>query len=227
MDRRTAFGRVIREFREAAQLTQPQLADRLEDVPGLKQADISKIETGRHKSPEMHLAALADALSVRASDITLRVDELLDGATTRAGNKAPKAPPPQVVPLVGWISAGKWDQVENPFDPEVAEGLVQTNLKVSRRGYALRVKGDSMTNPSGWPSFPAETTIIVDPAVEPLSGRLVIAQIDEVEEATFKKLVIDGGRNLLLPLNPQYPTIIPDRPMRVTGVVIGIAERPL
>lgn len=227
MDRREAFGRVIRELRAEAQLTQPQLAERLEDVQGLKQADISKIENGRHKSPEMHVAALAEALGVRPGEITTRVDDLLDGATSGPTAKAPSAPPPRVVPLVGWIRAGQWDQVENPFDPEIAEGVVPTGTKVGSRAYALRVKGDSMTNPSGWPTFPEGTVIVVDPSRQANSGDLVIAQVDDELEATFKRLVRDAGATFLVPLNPRYPTITVDQPVRICGVVTASAERPI
>lgn len=80
MDRATAFGQVIRGLRKAAPLTQAQMADRLAGVQGLGQADLSKIENGRHGSPEMHLASLASALGVRSSEITSRVDLLMEGA---------------------------------------------------------------------------------------------------------------------------------------------------
>lgn len=227
MDRKTAFGIVIRQLREAAGLTQPQLAERLEDVPGLKQADISKIENGRHKSPEMHQAPLADALGVSPAEIAKQVDELLGGATVSPQQKPPAAPSPSVVPLIGWVRAGQWDEVNNPFDPEISEGTVQTGVKVSNRSFALRVKGDSMTNPAGWPTFPEGMEIVVDPKRQPESGDLVIAQLEDDEAATFKRLVRDAGTTLLVPLNPRYPTITVDRPIRICGVVVTVVERPL
>ncbi|WP_017907439.1 helix-turn-helix domain-containing protein [Xanthomonas sp. SHU 199] len=227
MDRREAFGQAIRQLRKAAELNQEQLAERLEDVPGLKQADISKIENGRHKSPDMHIAPLADALGVSTAEIAALVEQILNGEEGRLQQRHVPAEAPSVVPLIGWVRAGMWDQVENPFDPDVAQGAVPTNTKVSPRSYALQVKGDSMTNPAGWPTFPEGTTIIVDPRRTAESGDLVIAQVDEDQQATFKRLVRDAGATYLVPLNPRYPTLTVDQPMRICGVVVTVAERPV
>ena len=82
MDRNHAFGLVIRDLRAKAQKNQDELADSLDHVPGLKQPDISKIERGLHRSPEMHVGPLAAALGVLPSDITRRVDEMVGLAPT-------------------------------------------------------------------------------------------------------------------------------------------------
>jgi SOS-response transcriptional repressor LexA len=63
-----------------------------------------------------------------------------------------------------------------------------------------------MTNPNGLPTIPEGATVIVDPDVEPLHGKIVVARIDGTNEATVKKLVIDGPQNFLVPLNPPTPT---------------------
>jgi SOS-response transcriptional repressor LexA len=52
-----------------------------------------------------------------------------------------------------------------------------------------------MTNPNGLPTIPEGATVIVDPDVEPLHGKIVVARIDGTNEATVKKLVIDGPQN--------------------------------
>jgi SOS-response transcriptional repressor LexA len=49
--------------------------------------------------------------------------------------------------------------------------------------FALEVKGDSMTNPNGLPTIPEGATVIVDPDIEPLHGKIVIARIDGTNEA--------------------------------------------
>ena len=238
MDRREAFGLSIKKLRKERSLTQPELADRLEGVPGLRQADISKIENGRHSSPEMHIAALARALGVRSSDISIMVDEAVESGGRDYPIKTPLTTPEaqertggdcqrRSVPLVGWVSAGHWDQVENPFDPEVAKGLVPVGIKVSDRAYALKVKGDSMTNPIGWPSFPEGSTIIVDPIRQYSSGDLVIAQVDDDDEATFKRLVKEAGTMVFVPLNPRYQTITVTKPVHICGVVVAMAEKEI
>jgi SOS-response transcriptional repressor LexA len=84
-----------------------------------------------------------------------------------------------------------------------------------------------MINPRGEPSFPSGSTIIVEPADAADNGTLVIAQLEGEPETTFKRLVSDGGRQYLVPLNPQFPTLPVDRKMRVCGIVVAIAERYL
>lgn len=228
MDRSKAFGKVIRAFRKriGRDFTQGDLAERVGDVQGLSQSDISKIENGRHQSPEMHLAALARGLGVTPAEITHAVDSMLEGS--EVAFSPPVLPGFSTVPLIGWVQAGQWDQVVNPFDPEVAESYVHTMSRVSKRAFALRVTGDSMTNPRGvWPSFPEGSTIIVDPQRHADSGSLVIAQVDDDNEATFKKLVREGGRTYLLPLNPQFAAIPVEREIRIAGVVVTMVERPI
>jgi SOS-response transcriptional repressor LexA len=223
IQRRKLIGRTLKQFRKAARLTQEQLAGRLAGEGGLDQATISKIETGAHGSPEIHLEAIAGAMGARASQVLQAVEAAEDGA--EVGFLPPAVPGLSALPLIGWVRAGKWDEVNNPFDPDVAEDYVHTAARVSRRAYALRVKGDSMTNPRGWPTFPPGTTIVVDPKVQAESGSLVIAQLDADEEATFKKLVRDGGQTYLVPLNPQFPTLPVGRDVRVCGVVVAVVER--
>lgn len=91
------------------------------------------------------------------------------------------------------------------------------------RSFGLRVEGDSMASSSGSPSFPAGTTIIVDPDRKAQSGDYVIAR-DPQGRPTFKQLMGDGAAWYLRPLNPAYPTVEIDEPeLRVIGVVIEYA----
>lgn len=224
MDRQKTFGRVIRQLRKAKGLTQPGLSE----ASGVDQGAISRIENGRYQSPEALLVQLAAGLGVRPSEILAMVEEAGDSVAEARADYVVHAPSGMAaVPVIGWVQAGRWNQVENPFDPDVAEGTVYTAAKVSKRAYALKVKGESMTNPRGWPSFPPGTTIIVDPKRAESPGDLVIAQLDDEAEATFKRLVHDGGRQYLVPLNPQYPTLPIDRSTTICGVVVAVAERPI
>lgn len=222
MNRQKTFGQVIKQLRKERRLTQAQLSE----LSGLDQGAISRVENGRYQAPEALVQDLAGVLGVRASEILAAVETAGDLAKEmRAEYVVAVAPGFAAVPLIGWVQAGKWAQVENPFDSDVAEGVVYTAAKVGRRAYALRVKGESMMNPRGWPTFPPGTTIIVDPEKAAESGDLVIAQIDDEAEATFKKLAEDGSKKFLLPLNPQFPTLQIDQATSICGVVVAIAER--
>jgi len=122
------------------------------------------------------------------------------------------------VPLISWVQAGQWRDLEDNFQPGDAERWVVTYASVSKHAYALRILGDSMTNPNGAPSFPEGTIIIVDPEREAAPGKFVVVRQNSDTECTFKQLVRDGGRYYLKPLNPRYPILemLPD------AVVCGV-----
>ena len=137
------------------------------------------------------------------------------------GNTSPISPK-KVVPLVSWVQAGSWKDVEDIFhagEAEVWEPAYRTSP--GDNAFALLVENDSMVNPHGEPSFPPGTIIIVDPARACDPGCYVIAKDVLTQQATFKKLVYDAGRWFLKPLNSSYPTMEIDDPViRVIGRVI-------
>ncbi|WP_280632777.1 LexA family transcriptional regulator, partial [Salmonella enterica] len=57
---------------------------------------------------------------------------------------------------------------------------------------------------------------------EPRHGKIVIARLDGTNEATVKKLVIDGPQKFLVPLNPRYPNIPINGNCLIIGVVKGV-----
>lgn len=127
------------------------------------------------------------------------------------------------VPLISWVQAGMWAEIQDNFHPgEADEWISPEHSKPKGRAYALRVDGDSMTSSTpGAQSFPEGTIIIVDPDAECLPGSYVIAKDVVTQRATFKRLMQDGGRWFLRPLNPGYDTQeIDDPAIRVIGRVI-------
>ncbi|MFJ2693420.1 LexA family protein [Pseudomonas sp. NPDC087336] len=83
----------------------------------------------------------------------------------------------------------------------------------------LTVVGDAMTAPSG-PSVAEGMLILVDPDVEAVPGKLVIAQWPDSSEAIFRKLSEEGGQRYLVPLNPTYPKSLFTDECRIIGVVV-------
>ncbi|RON27577.1 MULTISPECIES: LexA family protein [Pseudomonas] len=83
----------------------------------------------------------------------------------------------------------------------------------------LVVVGDAMTAPSGV-SIAADMLILVDPAIVPEPGKLVIAQWPGSAEAVFRKLIEEGGQRYLVPLNPTYPKALYTEECRIIGVVV-------
>ncbi|WP_406670508.1 S24 family peptidase [Raoultella terrigena] len=122
-------------------------------------------------------------------------------------------------PVISWVSAGQWMEAVEPYHRKSIDRWYETTVECSDDSFWLDVQGDSMTSPVGL-SIPEGAAILVDPEVEPINGKLVIAKLEGDNEATFKKLVIDAGRRFLKPLNPQYPMIEINGNCKIIGVVV-------
>lgn len=127
------------------------------------------------------------------------------------------------VPLISWVQAGAFATVVDNLHPGDAEEWIETTVPVHQHTYALRVYGDSMTNPAGDPTFPEGSIIVVEPdaigSAAEMVGRFVIVKRNGDGEATFKQLVKDGGELFLRPLNPQYPMLKLKETDQICGVV--------
>ncbi|EGG93541.1 SOS-response transcriptional repressor [gamma proteobacterium IMCC1989] len=125
------------------------------------------------------------------------------------------------VPVISWVQAGEWTAIVDHFQPGDADEWQETTAKVGSNAFALHVQGDSMVNPSGSPSIPEGSIVIVDPDTVVDNGKIVVARLEESSEATLKKLVIDGPHRYLKPLNPDY------RPIQINGncTIVGVVRQ--
>lgn len=76
-----------------------------------------------------------------------------------------------------------------------------------------------MTAPVGL-SIPEGTFVLFDTGREAINGSLVIAKLSDSNEATFKKLIIDGGNKYLKGLNPAWPLVQINGNCKIIGVAI-------
>ncbi|MBO0170541.1 LexA family transcriptional repressor, partial [Vibrio parahaemolyticus] len=67
---------------------------------------------------------------------------------------------------------------------------------------------------------PEGTLVLVDTEKEIENGSLVVAKLVDVNEATFKKVVIDAGQKFLKPLNSSYPQLPINGNCKIIGVVV-------
>ena len=109
--------------------------------------------------------------------------------------------------------------------PSPADDYVEERIDLNRHlirhkeaTFFLRVQGDSMINAG----IHDGDMLIVDRAIEPVSGKIVIAALDG--ELTVKRLSASGGVVCLLPENPDYPVIEigADQDLVIWGVVIHV-----
>lgn len=141
-------------------------------------------------------------------------------------NNIEELPSQNRVPLISWVAAGKWCNVSNPYEAGDAEDWIICPVKHSTKTYALKVKGDSMHNPGGKPSFDDGDIIFVDPERNFDHRSYVIVRLDDENQATFKRLLIDGNRRMLEALNPAWPNRIFEinEDATICGVVIARLE---
>lgn len=130
------------------------------------------------------------------------------------------ASPGRVVPLVSWVRAGSWSEAVDPYSVGHGEEKTYCPVNCGPNTFALRVHGDSMFNPSGSPSVPAGHIIYVDPDRQPAHGNLVVAKLPSAGDATFKRLLVEGGRYFLEALNPSWPNRI--MPLPEGGEIVGV-----
>lgn len=123
------------------------------------------------------------------------------------------------VPLISWVQAGAW--CEANIEIHDGETWLSCPVAISDSGFALKVMGDSMTNPGPGRSYPTGSIIFVDPEAETKAGDRVIARLPRTNEATFKVLVEDAGQQYLRPINPQYPIIKITEETHICGKVVG------
>lgn len=127
-------------------------------------------------------------------------------------------------PVLSSVQAGIWTEACEPYPVETITEWYQTTERTSKNSFWLRVHGDSMTSPTGI-SFPEGTLVLVDTERAAENGSLVAAKLTDVNEATFKKLMIDAGQRYLKPLNPQYPTLPINGNCRIIGVIVDAKLR--
>lgn len=140
--------------------------------------------------------------------------------TGHIGNVSPGQEIKGLCPVISYVQAGEWGEVEDHFAPGDADEWRPCPVNHGPHTYAVRVQGDSMTAPFGR-TYPPGCMIFVDPDQKGGvgSGDRVIAKINGEPEVTFKVFVEEAGKRFLKPLNPQYPIITDE--FRIIGKVIG------
>lgn len=217
----------LKAARKHAGLNQSELATRI----GVQQTSISDLERGKSKSTSFS-TQIAHELGVSALWLATGKGAMVAGVSdARASYDANTSPAAQPLryhryPVVSEVQAGRFAECIVPYPAGMEERHESTDYEAKGSAFWLEVTGDSMTAPAGVrPSIPEGTLVLVDTGIEAIPGKLVVAQLDESNEATFKKLIIDGGQRYLKPLNPAYPLIPINGNCRILGVAVEAKTR--
>jgi SOS-response transcriptional repressor LexA len=222
---KTTFGVRLKQARKEAGMTQVQLGSKA----GIEQATISELENDRYASSS-YTAQLAAALGVSAlwlaaekgpkhitseSDASISAHERgkIGKSTLKSDARllANTEPGPETTgkyPLISWVQAGAWETIVDNFAPGDAEEWLDAPVRVSKSSYYLRVRGESMYDPADHRSFHEGEKVLIDPNADAQHGSFVVVRLDDESEATFKQLIIEGGRKYLKALNPNWPNRI-------------------
>lgn len=181
---------------------------------------VSQWETGKTDPSPDKLFAMETKYGYRArwilwGELPRKVQE--ETHAIREPSNVSAGPPIRgMVPLISWVSAGRWREPDIVLDAPL-DWIPYTGA--NPHTFALRVEGDSME-----PSYPPGTYLIVDPERVPEPMNLVIA-LNGDHEATFKRLTKEGGVWYLTPLNRQYPSQPLDSLCKIVGVVVWSGRR--
>ncbi|MDI2589838.1 S24 family peptidase [Pseudomonas sp. 681] len=210
----------IKSARNHAKLTQKALAQKV----GVEQPVISQLETGKNLQ-SAHLPKIAHVCGVNAIWLSENTGPMI-GATSTESNVGEARQPVESYryPVISWVAAGAWAEAIEPYPAGFSDRYEFSEYDSKGAAFWLEVKGDSMTSPVGQ-SITEGTLILVDTEAEAAPGKLVIAKLPESNEATFKKLVNDGGKLFLKPLNPGYPIEPFDEHCRIVGVVVRALQK--
>jgi len=209
----------IKMARQKCQLTQKALAS----MVGIEQPVISQLETGKNQQ-STHLARIAHVCGVNWLWLAEGKGPMVaDAGANSPANVAATSQPELVYryPVISWVQAGEWAEACEPFPEGFADRYELSDYNSKGAAFWLEVRGDSMTSPSGT-SIPEGMLILVDTEADPLPGKLVVAKLASSNEATFKKLVDDGGTKYLKPLNPEYKMIQCGEGCQIIGVAVRV-----
>ncbi|WP_415720509.1 LexA family protein [Photobacterium ganghwense] len=213
MNKKQEVGSRLKRFREDKGMSQRSLAEKC----GWGASRIGNYEAGVRSINLDDAEVIAKHLDIKPYQILFDSEDLIEFANVSKIDIQPSYI--QKFPVLSSVQAGAWTEAVESYPPVDADEWYETTERTSKRCFWLRVQGDSMTSAIGL-SFPEGTLVLVDPEREFENGSLVVAKLIDVNEATFKKLVIDAGQKFLKPLNPSYPTLPINGNCKIIGVVV-------
>ena len=132
--------------------------------------------------------------------------------------------PAKEYPVLSKVQAGAWAEACEPYSMKDIDVWLESDASIQGEAFWLEVEGESMTAPAGL-SIPEGTFVLFDTGRDPVNGSLVIAKLVDDNEATFKKLIIEGNTKYLKGLNPAWPLTPINGNCKIIGVAIETKMR--
>lgn len=198
------IGQRLRSLRENKGISQAQLAR----MCGYSSASrIGNYELGERKIGADDAVVISRALDVSPAELMF-------------GDSANHIVRMFEYPLFSKIQAGAFTENSNAYTRSDAAAWIPTAKKASDSAFWLEVEGHSMTAPQGGrPSFPEGMLILIDPEQDVNFGDFCIARLMN-DEFTFKRLIREGEREYLEPLNPRFEMIPINGNCQIIGKVV-------
>ncbi|AYC30039.1 LexA family protein [Paenisporosarcina cavernae] len=204
-----AFKTVLKKLRLGAGYSMEELAEELNKRYDLKinKSTISRWEKGAEPKGR-DLQYLAHFFSVSPSEL---MSLELNGATASVPNT--------MLPIAGFAAAGTPILAEENIigyapAPPITHGIQNRTM------FYLKIKGDSMDQ-----EFNDGSLVLVDKDADVKSGNIAVVLVDH-EEATVKRIVIEGNYITLIPLSKNIEHLpktydMTKTPIEISGKVIG------
>ncbi|MGJ7655099.1 LexA family protein [Escherichia coli] len=205
---------LAKSLMKAQGITQEQLAEHL----GITKGAVSHWLNARREPSLGEIARILEYLGKRNFSVGaggLIIDDSLKGDVEYVGPY--KAG--QKYPVLSSVKAGSWGEAVEAYTLKDIDLWLESDAHIQGDAFWLEVEGDSMTAPIGL-SIPEGTYVLFDTGRDPVNGSLVIAKLSDTNEATFKRLIIDGGQKYLKGLNPQWPLVAINGNCRIIGVAV-------
>ena len=187
-------------------LQQKHLASRL----GISRSRLGHYIRGRRPVSADFIVEVAQALGCSASWLLEGDASVERGPDIRAS-----------VPELDWVQAGRPESLCESSTLEDARDYHPSPFPSRPCLFCVRIRGASME-----PRFREGDLVYIDPEEEPTHNKFVVVLLDGHTEATFKQLIIEGGRKYLMALNPDWPerVIEIDGNARICGVAVFKGE---
>lgn len=196
------FGQRLRSLRAKANMTQAELAQKL---------DVSRPAVGSWESGKIR--PRLDKLSQIAELFGITVSELMGEETSQERSVRGTS---ALVPLLGWAHMGE------PVDEGELHEVVEVPAEVAAahpHAFCVHAQGVCMDN-----LYPTDAILLVDPDMEPVSGCAVLAET--VDHGAVVRLYMRGTSTVMLTASSHtgsYPDIVAgpdDDPISCRGRVV-------